>query len=186
MTTINPEFVVATHHFSVADYHAMKEAGILEMQKVELLNGKIVDMSPIKSAHAGVVNRLNHLRNQWLPEDYILSVQNPVSLGEFSEPEPDLAVLRYRVDFYKNSHPNSEETVLIIEVAESSLDKDRAVKLPIYASHNIPEVVIINLKDQQIEHYHQPQDGRYKVEQVFSFGETMEEGMLKGRRLPVN
>lgn len=185
MTTINPDFVVATHHFSVADYHAMKEAGILEEQRVELLNGKIVDMSPINSAHAGIVNRLNHLRSQWLQGDYILSVQNPVSLNQFSEPEPDLAVLRFRSDFYKNSHPNSEETLLIVEVAETSLEKDRAVKLPIYADHNIPEVIIINLKDQQIEHFHQPKDGRYEVEQVLLFGEAMTRGILKGRTLPL-
>jgi hypothetical protein len=185
MTTTNPEFVVRTHHFSVADYHVMKEAGILEGQRVELLNGKIVDMSPIKSAHAGVVNRLNHLRSQWLPGDHILSVQNPVSLGEFSEPEPDLAVLQYRDDFYKNSHPTSEETFLVIEVAETSLEKDRVVKLPIYAEHHIQEVIIINLKDQQVEHYCQPVGGQYEVKEVLSFGEPMAVGMLKGKVLPI-
>ena len=176
---------MTTHRFSAADYHAMKDAGILEAQRVELLNGKIVDMSPIKSVHAGVVNRLNHLRSQWLPEDYILSVQNPVSLGAFSEPEPDLAVLQYRDDFYRNSHPTSDETLLIIEVAETSLEKDRAVKLPIYAEHRIPEVIIINLKEEQTEHYYQPVDGRYEVKQVLSFGALIGEGMLKGQILPV-
>ena len=165
---------MTTHRFSVEDYHRMGEAGIFEGHKVELLDGNIVDMSPINSNHAGTVKRLIRLLSERLGEFHILSVQDPVNLGDFSEPEPDLAILKFRDDFYTNSHPAPEETLLIIEVADSSLEKDREIKLPLYASADIPEVWIVNLPEQQLERYRKPAQQRYTDIQIFLPGDHLE------------
>lgn len=172
MTTEPPEWT-DTHHFSVEDYHRMGEAGIFEGQRVELLNGKIVDMSPIKSNHAGTVKRLVRLLSDLLDDSYLLSVQDPIQLDTSSEPQPDLAILKFREDFYTRSHPTPEDTVLLIEVADSSLEKDRTVKLPLYASAGIPEVWIVNLPEQQVERYREPAQDRYTDIHIFLPGEQM-------------
>lgn len=173
MTTANPEWA-DTHHFSIEDYHRMGEAGLFEGQRVELLRGKVVDMSPIKSEHSGVVNLLNRLLSRRLPDDFLVAVQNPVSIGQDSEPEPDLSVLKFREDFYRASHPTAEDTLLIIEVADSSLEKDRKVKLPLYASAGIPEVWIVNLPEAQLERYRRPAQGDYADIQVLLPGDRIE------------
>lgn len=173
MTTTNPEWS-DMHHFSIADYHRMGEAGIFEGQRVELLRGKIVDMSPINSNHAGMVKRLMRLLSSLLDASYILSVQDPISIGQDSEPQPDLAVLKFREDFYSRAHPTPEDTLLIIEVADTSLAKDQKVKLPLYASAGIPEVWIVNLPGQQMERYRQPAQERYTDIQIFLPGDRME------------
>lgn len=126
--------------FTVAEYHRMAEAGILgEDDRVELIEGEIVGMTPISSRHAGQVNRLVRLFTQRLGGRAILSVQNPIRLGEHSEPQPDVALLRPRPDFYATAHPGSEDVLLVIEVADlsacdaqagTSAAYDREVKPP--------------------------------------------------------
>lgn len=162
------------HRFSVEDYHRMGEAGIFEGHQVELLDGKIVDMSPINSNHSGVINLLNRLLSRRLPDNYLLGVQNPVNIGQDSEPQPDLAVLKFRKDFYAHSHPIPEEVLRLIEVADSSLEKDRKVKLPLYASAGIPEVWIVNLTEQQLERYRKPAQQRYTDIHIFLPGDHLE------------
>lgn len=173
MTTEPPKWT-DTHHFSIEDYHRMGEAGIFEGQRVELLNGKVVDMSPIKSNHAGTVKHLVRLLSGLLDESYLLSVQDPIQLGNSSESQPDLAILKFREDFYTRSHPKPEDVLLLIEVADSSLEKDRTVKLPLYASAGIPEVWIVNLPEQQIERYREPVGQKYTDIHIFLPGEQME------------
>ncbi len=155
MTTRAAE-LTDTHRFSVEAYHRMAEAGVFEEQRVELLYGKIVDRSPIKSNHAGTVKRLIRLFSELLPSSVIFGVQDPIQLDNFSEPEPDLSLLQYRSDFYTNTHPVADDILILIEVADTSLEKDRDIKLPLYASHAIPEVWIVNLQDNQIERYRSP------------------------------
>lgn len=122
---------VKKFRFTVQDYHRLGEAGIITPdQKVELINGEIIERSPIKSPHSGTVSLLNRLLSHWLGKDYIIHVQNPLEIDKFTEPEPDVMVLKFREDFYIKSHPKPEDTLLLIEVADSSLEKDRAVKLP--------------------------------------------------------
>lgn len=153
---------------TVSEYHKMAEAGILtEDDRVELIHGEIIEMSPIGSLHSGYVKRINNLFNRLLEGHYIVSVQDPIYIDKFSEPEPDIAVLRYREDFYEKSHPRPEDVFLLIEVADTSLYYDRITKLKLYANAGIPEFWIINLEDAQIEVFKKPvQDGYHFQEKI--------------------
>ena len=124
----------------------MVDAGILaEDDRVELLEGDIVEMAPIGSRHAACVNRLNQLLSTRIAGPFIVAVQNPIRLGEFSEPQPDLAILRPRPDFYSESHPGPEDILLLVEVSDTSAEYDREVKVPAYGTAAIPEVWLVDL-----------------------------------------
>lgn len=160
--------------FTVEDYYAMAEAGVLAAEdRVELIDGEILEMSPIGSRHAAHVNRLNRWLTLALGERAVLSVQNPLRLDDFAEPEPDLAVLRPREDFYAEAHPGPLDVLLLIEVSDSSLVFDRQVKLPIYAAHGILEVWVVNLIESRIEVHHTPQGREYKETWVPRRGERL-------------
>lgn len=149
------------------DYHAMIAAGILdEDDKVELLNGELIYMSPLGPNHGGATNRLNNLLQELLKGLAIIAVQNPVTLASFSEPEPDLAILKPRKDFYSEAHPIPEDIFLLIEVADTTLDKDRTVKGSLYAEAGIPFYWIVNLPERQLEVYSRPANGQYKLRQI--------------------
>ena len=157
----------------------MGEAGIITPgHRVELINGEIIEMSPIKSPHAGTVNLLNRLLGKILGDNFIISAQNPVELSQNSEPEPDLAVLKYRDDLYTKSHPQPADVLLVIEVADSSLDKDREIKLPLYAAAGIEEVWIVNLQDQQIEVSTEPSDQGYSNCHIYRKGDTIQHDLI--------
>jgi Uma2 family endonuclease len=127
--------------FSVHEYHQMLQAGVLgEDDRLELIEGEIVQLSPINSRHAACVNRLNALFTSRLTGRAVVSVQNPIRLDTHSEPQPDLALLKPRPDFYAASHPNPEDVLLVVEVADTSADYDRGVKLALYARVGIAEV----------------------------------------------
>ena len=154
--------------FTVEDYYKMAEAGILSPEdRVELIHGQIVRMSPIKSPHGGCVKRLNALLNQLFGETAIVSIQDPLKLGKFSEPEPDLMLLKPAPDFYATQHPVPQDVYLLIEVADTSLAYDRKVKLPLYAESGIPCVWIVNLPERCVEVYSVPEGKAYKTKQVF-------------------
>ncbi len=124
----------------------MAQAGILaEDDRVELIDGDLIDMTPIGSRHAGAVKRFASLLNAAARGTAIVSVQDPIHLGPYSQPQPDLALLRPRVDYYAQSHPQPADVLLIVEVADASLDYDRDVKVPLYARHGIPEVWLLDL-----------------------------------------
>ena len=143
--------------FTVEEYHRLAEVGVLhEDDRVELLNGVIVNMRPIGPFHGGSVNRLNRLFEQLSRARWVTSVQNPVHLGEHEEPQPDLLLLRPRDDFYISGHPRAEDVFLLIEVSDSTLLIDREDKLPIYAAAGICEVWIVNLPERVIEVYTHP------------------------------
>ena len=146
----------------------MVQAGILgEDDRVELLEGEIVEMAPIGSGHAACVDRLTHLLVRQFAEKAIIRVQNPVHLGERSEPQPDLALLRSRPDFYAKAHPGPEDILLLVEVAETSVELDRDVKLPLYARAGVPEVWLVDLPGERIEVYRKPTpQGYQEVRQV--------------------
>ena len=153
---------VATPHIeiyrlSAADFHRMVEIGVLDEEtRVELIEGELVVMSPIGSRHSGVVNQLATIFFERLQRRAIVSVQNAVHLSDQSEPQPDLALLAPRADYYKRSQPTPEEILLVVEVADSSLEYDREVKLPLYSRAGIPEVWIVNLVDNWVEVYREP------------------------------
>ena len=148
------------HLHTVEDYYRMAESGILKPEdRVELIEGVIVDMVPIGSRHVAAVNRLNQILVDAVAGEAIVSVQNPIRLNDLSEPEPDIALLKPRQDFYAVAHPGPDDALLIIEVANSSLNYDRNVKLPLYARHNILQVWLIDLSTKELWFYSRPQDG---------------------------
>jgi Uma2 family endonuclease len=145
------------HRLTVADYYRMAEVGILDPEaRVELIDGEIIDMAPPGSRHAGTVNQLVRWLARAAGEQGILLVQNPVSLSEHSEPQPDLAVARPRADFYKNGHPQPADLMLVVEVADTSLRFDRDVKVALYARHAIAEVWLIDLPLKHLVRYRGP------------------------------
>ena len=151
------------HQFTVKQFHQMAESGILsENDRLELIRGEMIDMSPIGRRHAGCVNRLVNLLIQLLGKQIVLAPQNPVELDETSEPQPDIALLKPRPDFYRNSHPQPEDIFLLIEVADTTIKYDREVKIPLYAEANIPEVWLIDVNQEVIEVYRNPIQGVYQ------------------------
>jgi Uma2 family endonuclease len=160
--------------FNVDEYHRMSEAGILsEDDRIELIEGEIVKMSPIGSRHIGCVNRLNTILNRTAGQLAIISVQNPILLDDYSEPEPDIALLKHRPDFYSQSLATVEDVLLIIEVADTSVEYDRNVKLPLYAKAGIPETWLANLPEDRVEAHSQPINGIYEKVRVAKRGECL-------------
>ena len=151
------------HRLSVTDFQRMAEVGILgEGDRLELIEGEIIHMAPIGSRHAAVVDQLAQLLHKAVGDAAILRVQGPLQLGEHSQPQPDLALLRYRRDFYAQAHPGPEDTLLLIEVADYSLAYDRQIKIPLYARHLIPEAWLINLQQDRLEIYQSPSSEGYE------------------------
>ena len=160
--------------FNVDEYYAMAEAGILgEDDRVELIEGEIVVMSPAGSPHAGCINALTRLLVQAARDLAIVSVQQPLRLSELSEPEPDIAVLRWRDDYYRERHPGPAEALLVIEVARSSLRADRNLKLPLYSRHSVPEVWIVDLDANRVEVYRLPGPDGYAESSTHSGGDRL-------------
>lgn len=165
---------VAEHRFTIREYHQMGETGIFTKDdRVELLAGKIYAMSPIGSRHAACVKRLNKLFVSRLGDRALVSVQDPIELSDFSEPEPDLALLLPRDDFYEDQLPRPADVLLLIEVSEAMLRFDREVKLPLYAQNGVAEVWIVDLKKAAIEVYREAQDGLYAQKQTLKRGQKL-------------
>jgi Uma2 family endonuclease len=164
----------ARRYFTVDEYHRMGEAGIFsEDDRVELIEGEILKMSPIGSHHAATVNRLNRQLNIVLGNRAVVSVQNPIVLNDLSEPQPDLAVVKPRADFYAQAHPTAGDALLVIEVADTTAAYDRDIKLPAYARSGVPEVWIIDLPADIIESHANPAGGIYQNTRPYRRGETL-------------
>ena len=155
---------VKRYRFTVPDYHRMGEVGILEEdEKVELLGGDIVVREPPGPYHAGTVNRLNSLWTSRLGDRAIVHVQNPIELPDVdSEPQPDVALLRPRADFYTTAHPRAGDVLLVVEVADSSARPDRRVKIPLYARAGIRELWLVDVTIRRVEIYRQPSASGYR------------------------
>lgn len=163
----------APFRFTVERYDAMIDAGILgENDRVELIRGEIVPKMPIGSPHAACVTRLMRLLNRVVGARAVISPQNPVRFFD-SEPEPDVTVLKPRKDDYANSKPVPDDVLLIIEVADSSLEFDRQYKLPIYAEAGIAEYWIVNLIDDVVEVYRDPAGATYRNESLARRGDSL-------------
>lgn len=172
---------IARRRFTVEEYYRMAEAGILkEDDRVELIEGEIIQMSPKGSLHAGCIKRLIKLLNGHIGKNVLLSVQDPVKLDGLSHPEPDIALLKHRNDFYAQGHPTPTDVLLLIEVADTSVNYDRADKVPLYARSGIPEVWLVNLPDEAIEVYARPEKGEYQTQVVLKRGETIVSPTIPG------
>ncbi len=165
--------------FTVHDYHRMGEAGILhEDDRVELIEGELVEMTAIGTRHFSCVNRLNRLLVMNVGDEAIVSVQNPVRLNEYSEPQPDLAVIRPRD--YRESLPEPDDVLLLIEVSDTTLSYDRGVKLSLYARAGIREVWIVDLSGETIGRYTGPSADGYRHVVQMRRGQTLESIALTG------
>ena len=161
--------------FTVEEYHRMGEAGILrEDDRVELIDGEIVEMTPIGSRHAACVTRLNQLLVRALGDRAIVSVQNPTSIPPHSQPQPDVMVLRPRPDFYAKAHPEPEDVLVVVEVADTSLPFDRTVKVPLYARAGVREVWVIDLAGEVVEVLRRPGAGGYADLQRHARGDRLD------------
>lgn len=173
--------------FNVTEYYQMAEAGVLKPDdRVELIEGEIIKMRPIGSPHAACVSRFARWLQTQAKVKALVSVQNPVRLDDFSEPVPDSALLKPRKDFYAARHPTPADVLLIIEVADTTLLKDRNVKVPLYARAGITETWLVNLPKQLIEVYSEPLNGKYRKSRKFKRGETVVSATVAGLSPKVN
>ena len=162
------------YRFSVEDYYAMAEAGILGMdERVELIDGEIITMSPTGPEHAASVDVGTHLLIPAVRDRAIVRVRGHVRLDDYNQPESDLILLKWRDDFYRYQAPGPNDVLLIIEVSDLSLSYDRNVKLPLYARFGIPEVWIASIPARVVEVYRDPVDGEYTITRVYPPGETV-------------
>ncbi len=163
------------HRFTVEEYYRMGETGILAPDaRVELLEGQIIDMLPIGPFHSGVGSRLLNLFVKAGGEHWIARYQDPIHLSERSEPQPDVALVKPRADYYQQAHPTPADVYLLVEVADSSVRFDREEKLPAYARAGIAEFWIINLVEKVVEVYRDPSSiGVYGVMTRAAVGENI-------------
>ena len=172
--------------FTVAEYFAMAEAGILlETDRVELIDGVIIAMSPIGNPHNATVDKLTKMMVVAVGDRAIVRVQGSVTLDDYTMPEPDLVILRERSDFYVSESPGPEDILLLIEVSDSSLSYDRNAKLALYARFGIPEVWITALPGRIMEAHTQPAAGSYTRKQTLSPGDTITPECFPDITLPV-
>lgn len=166
--------MVTKHLFTVSDFHRIGETGIFsENDRVELIEGEIIKMPPTGSYHASHVDRLNQLLYSRIGQAAIIRVQSPIKLTNQSEPQPDLALLKPRADFYAGRHPIPSDVLLIIEVSDTTVHYDRTVKTPLYAAAGIPEMWLIDLPADVIDVCFNPVDGQYQTIQHLKRGDTL-------------
>ena len=167
-------FVQTKHRFSVKEYYRMAETGVLRPDaRVELLNGEIIDMSPIGPFHGGVVGRLTRVFNKLSKNRWLVWPQNPLHLDDHSEPEPDVMLLKPGPDDYTSRHPQPDDVFLLIEVSDTTLDYDHAEKLPAYGRAGVAEVWIVNLNETMIEVYREPHFTGYGGKTILRAGDTI-------------
>lgn len=170
---------LAKHWITADEYERMGEAGVFGADaRLELIEGGIYEMPPIGSPHASCVKFLSQLLQRLFSDKMLVGTQDPIRLSDFSEPQPDVALLRWRDDFYKERHPTAEDVLLVIEVADTTLGIDRGVKLPLYAAAGIVETWIVNIPEEQIEVYAEPLDGTYSVVKTYRRGESAQSHTL--------
>ena len=166
--------VVQRYRFNVDEFARMGEAGVFtEDDRVELIDGEVLEMSPIGPPHAGTVNRLNELLVTRLAGRANVIVQNPIRLDRHTEPQPDLVVARRRKDFYTDRHPEPADVLLVIEVADSSLRYDRTEKAPRYARAGIPETWLVDIQAGTVTVYADPGPEGYARQQVRRRGDRI-------------
>lgn len=165
---------VSRRLFTVEEYHQMAQAGLLtEDDRVELIEGEIVEMSPIGSRHQACVDQMTRLLVHALQDRAILRVQGPIQLSEQSEPQPDLALLRPSQDGYVSGHPGPDDVLLAVEVAETTADYDSTVKSPLFARYGIPETWVVDLGRERVEVHREPSPDGYRLVRTVRRGETL-------------
>jgi Uma2 family endonuclease len=178
---------VLRRRFTVDDYHRMGEAGILsEDDRVELIDGEVVAMSPIGPRHSACVSRATQALVLAARESAIVQPQGPVRLDRFNEPQPDLMLLRPRADFYASRHPGPADVLLVVEIADSSLRYDRSVKARLYAEWGVPEYWLADLKANVLWRHTSPDGGAYGNVQQQQRGQSIAPLLLPDCTVPVD
>jgi Uma2 family endonuclease len=166
--------VPSRRRFTVEEYYQMAAAGILtERDRVELIDGEIIEMSPIGDRHAASVKRCLRVFSRVEADRVLVSVQDPIDLDPYNEPEPDVALLRPRADDYARGKPRPTDILLLIEVADTSLDHDRKTKLPHYAAAGVRETWLLDLPGDALEAHREPRDDGYAVVRRYRRGERV-------------
>jgi Uma2 family endonuclease len=169
------------HRITVDDYHRMAEVGLLAPDaRVELIEGEIIDMAPIGTDHNSVVDQLTRLLVRAVGDDAIVRVQGSVRLSRISEPQPDVVLLKPRADFYRNEFAAGADTLLAIEVSDTTLRYDRDVKVPLFARSGVPEVWIFDLQNDSLLVYGSPSDGVYARRDALARPRSMPVPSLRG------
>ncbi len=177
MLEVGERQLAIDYRFTREQYHEMARSGILhEDDRVELLEGKIFVMSPIGKKHAFVVRRLINLLASRLAGRALVDAQNPLALGEDGEPEPDLMILKPHPSDYADRIPEPDDVLLLIEVADTSVDADKEVKIPLYAKYGVREVWLIDLSEDFVEVYSNPTESSYRNTQQFLPGAKLTVG----------
>jgi len=154
---------ITKRRFDVDEYHRMVRAGILsEDDRVELIDGEIIAMTPIGPRHNAAVDRANRVLINAVGDQAIVRVQGSVRLDRLREPQADIVLLRPQADFYASRLPEPSDILLIIEIAESSLEYDREVKLPVYAESGVREYWLVDLNARSLSRYTGPQGGVFQ------------------------
>ncbi|MCL6553252.1 MAG: Uma2 family endonuclease [Firmicutes bacterium] len=175
---------VTRRRFTVDEYERMGAVGILgEDDRVELIEGEIVQLAPIGSRHADAVRRLTMLLARAVGDRAVVSVQNPVRLGRYSQPQPDLAVLRPRS--YAAAHPGAADILLVIEVVETTGAYDRGVKLPLYARAGVREAWVVDVESGTVDQYRTPTPAGYRDVRRYTRGEEVRSEALPDVAVPV-
>ncbi|MBW3623137.1 MAG: Uma2 family endonuclease [Armatimonadetes bacterium] len=174
------------YRFSTDDYERMIEAGILtEDERLELIEGEILHMSPIGKLHVLVVTRLTYLLIRNAGDRWVVWTQNPIRLSDSTEPQPDMALIRPREGFFGDDLPTPADVLLIIEVSDTTLEFDRTTKLRLYAEAGIPEFWIVDLTTDTIWVYARPEEGEYRDSRSFRRGDTVSSPTLPDLALKV-
>jgi len=172
--SVSNETFYKRHLTNLAEWKKLGEANIFPPgSRLELINGEIIDMAPIGPHHASHLKRLNKLFSKLIDDSTLIAVQDPLQLGDLSEPEPDFMLLHPSSDFYYQNHPTANDIFLLVEIAESSLKFDQNQKLRLYALHNIPEYWLLNVNDACLEVYRQPYDGMYAEKTTLRAGDKI-------------
>jgi Uma2 family endonuclease len=159
------------HRITVEHFYRMAEVGLFaEDERVELIEGEIIDVPPMGPAHAGVLDYLAKLIMSSVGARAIVRQQLPLRLGESSEPLPDIVIAKPRDDLYMGAHPTGIEALLVIEISSTTLRFDRNVKVPMYARHGVAEVWVLDVSGQQIHCYASPSDGKYAALNTVALG----------------
>jgi len=174
------------YRFTVAEYERMGQTGIFsEDERVELVCGEVIETPPIGELHAACVDFLTQLITLRLRRSAIVRVQSSVRLDEHSQPQPDIAVLKRRDDFYRRAHPGPEDILLLIEVSDTTLEYDTKVKVPLYARAGIPETWLVNLRGGRVKTYADPAEGAYQTITSYARGEELQSRALAALRVSV-
>jgi Uma2 family endonuclease len=148
---------------TVEEFRRMTEAGILhEDDRVELLDGELYQMAAMNEPHVSCIIRLNRVFVREVDDKALVSPQNAIRLSNYSEPQPDIVLVRYRDDFYLSALPGPDDILLIVEVADTSLAYDRDRKIPRYAAAGIPEAWLVDLRRKRVTVYRDPAPGGYR------------------------